>query len=172
MSGYERNSIKFVIAFKIEILLVVEMIQRAKLARDEALAKAQFLQGALEGEKERSAASFRWIQGCRANDMEEILAAKGRLKVAEVTIRELENSHSRAEVFARLEKEQSMTKIRKSATSVRFSHAKKKAYKAGFKECKALAIHMLLSNKAHLLQVPIAEQPLVADSSSLGRGQV
>lgn len=81
-------------------------------------------------------------------DMEEILTVKGRLKITEAMIEELKRSnHFHDKEISRLE-DLSIAKICKSAMSIQFGHAKKKAYETRFEECKVFAIQMLPLDKA------------------------
>lgn len=117
------------------------MTRWAERVRDEALPKVQFLKRAVEEEKERNAAAFRWIQGHRAMDMEEILTVKGQLKITKAIIKEIKkSSHFHGEEISRLEKDLSMTKICKSVMGIWFGHAEKKAYEIRFEEYRVLTI--------------------------------
>lgn len=111
---------------------------------------------------------FHRIQGRRAKDMEKVLALEGRPKVAEAMIKGLErNNQSSGKEVAKLEKELSMAKLHKSAADIHLGHIKKRAYEVGFEECRVLVTQILLTYKAHLLQVSIRRQPLVADFAGL-----
>lgn len=108
---------------------------------------------------------------CRGD--EENLSLQHQLKAARITIEELKkNRNDYDNEIARLQSKLLLNEayVGKADTQL---HVKHKAYLTGFKECKSLAIQILPSVEACLLQIPITARAISSfqeGRASWGRG--
>lgn len=108
------------------------------------MAEVWYLQQALEEEKDRNAAAFRWVQACQTTEIENI-SLRNQLEVVRITIDGLKrNNDSYGNEILRLQSKASLVEARTRAADTLLCHADSRAYETGFEDCKLLATQILL----------------------------
>lgn len=133
-----------------------ERINKVERTRDEALAEAQFLYQALVDERVRTMTERDLVQRIRAEETQEAMFLKDKLKVAKRTIEGLKDEADRhGQEVQMLQSKLSMSKAQLSQADTRLWRVKRMDYETKFNECQALAVQILPSVKVRLLQIPI-----------------
>lgn len=100
-------------------------------------------------------------------DLEENLSLQNQLMVARITIDGLKkNINDYVEEVMRLQSKLSLVKTHVGAIDTQLRHAERKAYEAGFEDCKLLVAQTLMDASVRLLRVVVIAQAIASLQAS------